>query len=105
MKSLAEAKRRIRVGTKLHVEHYKWPDRTRDVICVEKTGPTNIVTLPLHVIPAAEQTGPIRKEVRSWTPWGKAADVKVEGDSVTFHREGQAWFTYTILEDAPEVRP
>jgi hypothetical protein len=92
MKTLAEVKRRVKVGMVLTCEHHLKP---------AISGPRPIVKVQANAI-AYSFTTEKGEQKTGWCYWPKAAEVKVDGDRVTFldQPNGSPAFTYVFPLEA-----
>lgn len=90
LKTFADIKRRIKVGTRLHGYYHlaSWDLRTRTVEIVQ----TNAIAFE----GSAYSSGRL-----SWVYWPKASEIRIDGpDTFTILEDGKPLLTYTFKEGA-----
>jgi len=86
MKTLADVKRKMKVGLVFRCEHHPRP---------EISGPREVVKVQQNAIAYLFEKPGMTERQKGWIYWGKASQVKVHGESITFlDEQGNQHFTY-----------
>lgn len=92
MKSLAEAKRRLRIGARVRIENHRFPHLSREATVSRAQG--NAVAFDAHASTQGRE---------SWLYWPKIAELRIHDDTVErLGPDGAPAVTLTLL-DAEEA--
>lgn len=100
MKSFAEFKRALKIGTLLHALHHGYlkSDNPEEYSMPPKDMGVREVSIVQTNSIALKTTKNNGKVVDSWVYWPKASEAKVNGNILELYENGRCWITYKIIQ-------